>query len=89
VTSVEFILLGNSCPRNGILLCKITETIYRIRYTITRDHQELVVAQLAKQFLTRLLRNAKVYFRVHQIPPLDSILSQMNPVHALPSYLYI
>jgi hypothetical protein len=43
----------------------------------------------ASQEITRVLQNTKVHYRVHKRPPLDVILSQMNPVHTLTFYFQV
>jgi hypothetical protein len=39
------------------------------------------------QELPSILRNPKVQYRVHKIPPLVPILSHIHPIHSIPSYL--
>jgi hypothetical protein len=41
----------------------------------------------ATQELSSILGNPKVHYCVHNSPPLDPLLSHINPVHTTPSYL--
>jgi hypothetical protein len=41
----------------------------------------------ASQVIPRILRSSKVHYALHNCPPPAPTFSQVNPVHASPSYL--
>jgi len=47
--------------------------------------EKLIGAQLVSKFSA--LTESRVSFRVHKNPPVEPILSQMNPAHYFPPYL--
>jgi hypothetical protein len=61
---------------------------YLLTYLLTELSPSWEAANCATtQELPSILRNPKVHYRFHKSPPLVSILSQIEPVHIIPSYL--
>jgi hypothetical protein len=70
------------------LLPSVTRYIYLDTYSLTELNFSWEAANCAAtQELPSMLRNPKIHYRVHKSPPLIPILSQINPVHTIPSYL--
>lgn len=57
-------------------LCdEVTESAYFLNLQLSREQR------LSRQEIPRLLLNQKVYCRFHRSSPLDTVLTQINPVH--------
>jgi len=62
--------------------------VFRFKFQITswcRIFEKLIVAQLIKKY-PAFFMDLKVHHHVHKSPPLDPILSQLNPVHPIDPY---
>jgi hypothetical protein len=64
---------------HGVVLSSATNSIEQSPYWEAIHHS-------SSKEISVMLRNPKIYYRVHKNAPVVPILSQMNPVHILPPY---
>jgi hypothetical protein len=71
----------------SIQICIAVETSSPITNFMKLSPSLEAASCAATQELPNTLRKPKIYYRVHKSPPLAPILSQIDPVHTIPSYL--
>lgn len=79
--------LDKECEMNAVET--EAEIMRQHGYEVTPQCRGFSDSGSASQETTRLLQNPNVYHNVQKIPPLDPILSQLNPVHSCTPYFSV
>jgi hypothetical protein len=92
----ETILVSNGWDgEQPIYICiwQVMDIWHCMNYTCHSDSMERLLSseansRSASQVTPRLLWGSKLHYNVHKSPPMDYILSQLNPVDTLVSYFF-
>jgi hypothetical protein len=84
----QFFCVEQCVPSNRKFISRVqgTETCFCTLLTYGAEPFLRSCQLCSHSELSGILRNPKVHHRVHKSPPLVPILSQIDPVHPIPSY---